>query len=160
MSRSLPPVPARPSPRARVARQALALCAHADGLAREVQAALEGEDARVEPLLAQRDQVLRQLTAHVDYLRKTRPAADSPAHVAAEQALDRADELLAAVLAAAAGSAEVTNRLSARVAERVEALRAELDAMQRSAAAAPRYGTLGLERGDSSDRPRLGSRVG
>jgi len=165
MPSGAPPVPQRQSPRSRVARQALALCAHADGLAREVQDALDGDDNRIAPLLVQRDQVLQQLAAHVAYLRKTRPAADHPAHAAAEQALEQADAVLATVLAAVDDSTQVTHRLAARVAARVEALRTELDAMQRSAASAPRYGTLGLERGGappvpSADRPRPINRQG
>lgn len=165
MPSGAPPVPQRQSPRSRVARQALALCAHADGLAREVQEALEGDDTRIAPLLLQRDQVLTQLAAHVAYLRKTRPAADHPAHAAAEQALEQADALMATVLAAVDSSTQVTHRLAARMAARVEALRTELDAMQRSAASAPRYGSLGLERGGvppvaPADRPRPINRQG
>lgn len=140
MLRSSPPSLSAPARRAAAAREALALCARADVLAREAEAAVSTDDHRLLAMLEQRDALLQDLAEQLVVLRLERPAADSPLYAATERMMDDADMLVDELTAALQASQRVTLDLAARVARRSEELRAELDAMQRASVAGQAYG--------------------
>lgn len=131
----------RPDANREAARQALALCAGADELAREAVEAAQGDDARLLALMEQRDEMLQDLAEHLATLRLERPPADSPVYTYSETVLDEADALIVQVHRALDRSHRVTMDLVGRLARRSDELRAELDAVQRAVTAASGYAT-------------------
>jgi hypothetical protein len=121
------------------ARQALAICAGADQLAREAVEAAHGDDARLLALMEQRDEMLQDLAEHLASLRLERPPADSRVFSNSEAVLDEADALIIEVHRALDRSQRVTMDLVGRLARRSDELRAELDAVQRAVTAASGY---------------------
>lgn len=139
----LPRVPRRPeAERRQAARKALAICATADALAREADASLGVDDDRIFSLLEQREQMLVDLADHVATLRFERPTADSPLFAASERVIDDADALITDVCAALSTTQRATMALAVRVADRSNALRAELAAVQRAGSAGLGYAAL------------------
>jgi len=134
----------RRSPDAReiAARDALAICASADALAREATVAVGTDDDRLFSLLEQRDEMLQDLAEHLVNLKHERPTADSALFAATERAVDDADALIASVCAALSSSQRVTMELAARVARRADELRTELDAVQRASSAGLGYASM------------------
>jgi len=132
----------RRSPEARraAARDALAICASADALAREAVDVVGQDDDRLFSLLEQRDEMLRDLSEHLVMLRLERPTADSPLYAATERAVDDADAMLTEVSAALSTSHRVTMELAAKVARRTAEIRKELDEVQRASSAGLGYG--------------------
>lgn len=131
--------------RAHAARAALALCASADALAREVEVevATAADDHRLFALLEQRDVMLQDLAEQLVVLRFERPTADSALFAATERVVDEADALVAEVCSAVDSSHRVTMELAAKVSRRAEELRGELDAVQRASTAGVAYGMAG-----------------
>lgn len=127
------------SRRAAAAREALALCARADTIAREAEAAVAADDHRLMAMLEQRDALLQDLAEQLVVLRLERPTADSPLYAATERMMDDADALVDELHAALQASQRITLDLAGRVARRSEELRAELDALQRTAVASMAY---------------------
>lgn len=127
------------------ARAALALCASADALAREVEVAVTSaaDDHRLFALLEQRDEMLQDLAEQLVLLRTERPTADSAVFAASERVVDEAEALVADVCAAVETSHRVTVELAAKVGRRAEELRAELDSVQRASTATVAYGVPG-----------------
>lgn len=133
------------SSRSQAARTALALCASADALAREVEVevASAADDHRLFALLDQRETMLHNLAEQLHVLRAERPTADSVLFVATEKVVDDADALVSKVLAAVTTSHRITVELAAKVGRRAEEIRAELDAVQRASTASSAYGLAG-----------------
>lgn len=133
------------SRRVSAARSALALCASADAVAREVEVVVvtDADDHRLFALLEQRDVMLQDLAEQLLVLRQERPTADSALFAATEQVVDEADALVADVCAAVSSSHRTTVELAAKVARRAEELRSELDAVQRASTAGMAYGMAG-----------------
>ncbi len=131
--------------RTHAARAALALCASADALAREVEVevATAADDHRLFALLEQRDVMLQDLAEQLVVLRLERPTADSALFAATERVVDEADALVADVCSALDSSHRITVELAAKVARRAEVLRGELDAVQRASTAGVAYGMAG-----------------
>lgn len=129
----------------RAARQALALCASADALAREVEVevASAADDHRLFALLEQREVMLQDLAEQLLVLRQERPTADNALFAATERVVDEADALVAEVCAAVDSSHRITVALAAKVGRRAEELRSELDAVQRASTAGVAYGLAG-----------------
>lgn len=129
------------SDRRRVAaREALALCASADALAREAADVGLEDDNRLLALLQQREDMLQDLAEQLVILKSERPAADSALYATTERMVDEADALVAQVYTALTNSHQATIELTAKVARRAEEIRAELDAVQRTSAASATYG--------------------
>ena len=133
------------SPRAHAARAALALCASADAIAREVEVevATAADDHRLFALLEQRDVMLQDLAEQLVTLRLERPTADSALFADTERVVDEADALVAEVCSAVTTSHRVTVELAAKVGRRAEELRGALDAVQRASTAGVAYGVMG-----------------
>lgn len=129
--------------RTAAARNALALCAGADALARDVEAAVGRDDDALFLLLEERDRMLADLAEQMVVLRTERPRADSAWFRATERVVDGADALVDEVLAAVSTSQRITVELTARIARRAEEIRAELDAVQRASTASSAYGLVG-----------------
>lgn len=131
--------------RTQAARTALALCASADAIAREVEVevAKAADDHRLFALLEQRDVMLQDLAEQLVVLRLERPTADSALFAATERVVDEADALVAEVCAAVNTSHRITVELAAKVGRRAEELRGELDAVQRASTAGMAYGMAG-----------------
>ncbi|MDQ8161968.1 MAG: hypothetical protein P3C10_05225 [Gemmatimonadota bacterium] len=129
-----------PGSRLAAARDALALCATADQLAREAAEVVGHDDDRLFSLLEQRDEMLQDLSEHLVMLRHERPTADSALYAATERVVDDADALLTEVSAALSTSHRVTMELAAKVARRTDEIRSELDAVQRASSAGLGYG--------------------
>lgn len=117
------------------AREALAICASADALAREAEVAAQADDHRLFALLEQREEMLQDLAEQLMILRHERPTADSPLLAATERVVDEADALVAEVCEALTGSHRITLDLAAKVAQRAEEIRTELDSVQRATTA-------------------------
>ncbi|HCT55813.1 MAG TPA: hypothetical protein DGD08_01230 [Gemmatimonas aurantiaca] len=132
--------------RATAAREALSLCADADALAREASRVSSAEQHRLLALLEQRDEIMQDLAEQLAILRHERPTADSALFAATERVVDEADALVAEVCAAVSTTQRVTLDLAARVATRVEEIRAELDAVQRAAHANVGYAAASTTR--------------
>jgi hypothetical protein len=130
------------SRRTTAAREALALCAGADALAREAAATALSDEHRLLALLEQRDEMLQDLAEQLVILRTERPTADSMLYAATERVVDEADALIAEVCSAVSASHQVTLDLAAKVARRSEEIRAELDAVQRTSVASVGYGVM------------------
>lgn len=130
------------SRRAAAAREALALCAGADELAREAAATALADEHRLLALLEQRDDMLQDLAEQLVILRTERPTADSALYAATERVMDDADALVAEVCSALTASHQVTLDLAAKVARRTEEIRAELEAVQRTSVASVGYGAM------------------
>ncbi len=128
--------------RTHAARAALALCASADALAREVEVevATAADDHRLFALLEQREGMLQDLAEQLVVLRLERPTADNPLFAATERVVDDADALVAEVCAAVDTSHRVTMELAAKVGRRAEELRSEIEAVQRASTAGVAYG--------------------
>lgn len=143
--RLVTPPPSSSIRRADAARTALALCASADALAREVEVEVTAaeDDHRLFALLEQREEMLRDLAEQLVVLRGERPTADSAAFAATERVVDEAEALVAEVCAAVETSHRVTMELAAKVGRRADELRAELDAVQRASTASVAYGAPG-----------------
>jgi hypothetical protein len=122
------------------ARQALALCANVDALARDAEVALANEDHRLLALLEMREEMLQDLAEQLVILRHERPTADSALFAATEQVIDDADALVAEVCSAVNTSHRVTMALAAKVARRSDEIRVELDTVQRMSSAGIGYG--------------------
>lgn len=124
------------------ARTALALCASADALAREVEVEVSSaaDEHRLFALLEQREVMLQDLAEQLVVLRAERPRADSALFAATERVVDEADALVADVCAAVTTSHRITLELAAKVSRRAEVLRSELDAVQRASTAGTAYG--------------------
>lgn len=162
-----PPHPRHGVARARVAQAALALCAQVDALGRQVETALAQEELPpLQPLLVRRDQLLQQLAGHVAELRRTAPGRARPLSGSGVpdgeldgqghgDAADAADPQMDAVLAAVERTSAEAARVEAVVAAQVAALRGELDAMQRAAAAPDPYGGAAA-RGEGRRTPAWG----
>lgn len=133
------------NPRTHAARTALALCASADALAREVEVevAKAADDHRLFALLEQRDVMLQDLAEQLVVLRMERPTADSALFAATERVVDEADALVAEVCSAVTTSHRITVELAAKVGRRAEEVRGELDAVQRASTAGVAYGMAG-----------------
>jgi len=131
--------------RTHAARAALALCASADALAREVEVEVSSaaDDHRLFALLEQREELLQDLAEQIVMLRLERPTADSALFAATERVVDEADALVAEVCAAVSTSHRITMELAAKVGRRAEELRSELDAVQRASTAGTAYGMAG-----------------
>ena len=131
--------------RTQAARTALALCASADALAREVEVEVSSaaDDHRLFALLEQREEMLRDLAEQIVVLRYERPTADSALFAATERVVDEADALVAEVCTAVSASHRITMELAAKVGRRVTELRGELDAVQRASTAGTAYGMAG-----------------
>jgi hypothetical protein len=129
-----------PEARHAAARDALAICAGADAIAREAVDVVGHDDDRLFSLLELRDEMLQDLSEHLVLLRLERPAADCPLYAATERAVDDADALLTEVSAALTTSHRVTMELAAKVARRTDDIRRELDAVQRAGNAGIGYG--------------------
>ena len=128
--------------RENAARQALAICATADAIAREAGAFLDADDDRLFSLLEQREQMLVDLAEHVAALRLERPTADSPLYAASERVIDEADALVTDVCAALHTTQRATMALALRVSARTDLLREELAAVQRAGSAGLGYASL------------------
>jgi hypothetical protein len=128
--------------RAQAARSALALCASADALAREVEVevASVADDHRLFALLEQREVMLQDLAEQLVVLRLERPTADSALFASTERVVDEAESLVAEVCSAVETSHRITVELAAKVGRRAEELRHELDAVQRATTAGMAYG--------------------
>lgn len=137
---------------AEVSREVLVLCASADAVAREAAGLPLDADLRLHALLEQRESIMQDMAEQLFLLQHERPTADSAMFAATEQLVDEADDLIAEVCSALEHSHQMTRLLAARVARRVDEIRSELDAVQRSAAAAFRYGTA--QSGRMVDRVR------
>lgn len=140
---------ARPTGRAartEAARAALALCAGADALAREVEVVSPADEHRLFALLEQREVMLQDLAEQLVVLRYERPTADSAIFSVTERVVDEAEALVAEVCAAVETSHRVTVELAAKVGRRAEELRVELDAVQRASTASVAYGGAGGSR--------------
>ncbi|WP_461413449.1 hypothetical protein [Gemmatimonas sp.] len=138
--------PVRPrTSRVHAARTALALCASADALAREVEVEVTSpaDEHRLFALLEQREVMLQDLAEQLVVLRLERPTADSALFAATERVVDEADALVSSVFAAVDLSHRITVELAAKVGRRAEELRAELDAVQRTSTASVAYGVSG-----------------
>lgn len=124
------------------ARSALALCASADAIAREVEVEVTSpaDDHRLFALLEQREVMLQDLAEQLIVLRLERPTADSALFAATERVVDEAEALVAEVCSAVTTSHRITVELAAKVARRSEEIRAELDAVQRASTASVAYG--------------------
>jgi hypothetical protein len=131
--------------RTHAARAALALCASADALAREVEVEVSSaaDDHRLFALLEQREEMLRDLAEQIVALRYERPTADSALFAATERVVDEADALVAEVCTAVSASHRITMELAAKVGRRATELRSELDAVQRASTAGTAYGMAG-----------------
>jgi hypothetical protein len=140
--RPAPTSPFSRTSRTHAARTALALCASADALAREVEVEVTStaDDHRLFALLEQRDVMLQDLAEQLVVLRFERPTADSALFAATERVVDDADALVSEVLTAVMSSHRTTVELAAKVGQRAEELRAELDAVQRASTAGTAYG--------------------
>lgn len=140
--RSAPTTPYSRTSRTHAARTALALCASADALAREVEVEVTApaDEHRLFALLEQREVMLQELAEQLVVLRLQRPTADSALFAATERVVDDADALVSEVFAAVTASHRVTVELAAKVGRRAEELRAELDAVQRASTAGTAYG--------------------
>lgn len=144
-------MPSLPAPadlrasRAHAARAALALCASADALAREVEVEVTtaADDDRLFALLEQREAMLQDLAEQIAVFRLERPTADSALYAATERVVDDAESLVAEVCAAVSMSHRITVELAAKVGRRAEQLRGELDAVQRASNAGVAYGMGG-----------------
>lgn len=128
------------SRRVAAAREALALCASADALARQADLSATADDHRLFALLEQRDEMLQDLAEQLLILKSERPTADNALFAATERVVDEADALVSEVCAALTLSHRVTVELAAKVARRSEEIRAELDAVQRASTAGSAYG--------------------
>lgn len=130
------------SSRMHAARSALALCASADAIAREVEVEVTSpaDDHRLFALLEQREVMLQDLAEQLIVLRLERPTADSALFAATERVVDEAEALVAEVCSAVTTSHRITVELAAKVARRSEEIRAELDAVQRASTASVAYG--------------------
>ncbi|MBL0938556.1 MAG: hypothetical protein IBJ03_06665 [Gemmatimonadaceae bacterium] len=122
------------------AREALALCAGADALAREAATTALADEHRLLALLEQREEMLQDLAEQLAILKYERPTADSALYAATERVVDEADALVAEVCSALTSSHQVTLELAAKVARRTEEIRAELDEVQRTSVASAGYG--------------------
>lgn len=146
LPRLTPRIPWR---RSDAAREALAICANADAMAREAMQCVGGNDARLFELIERRDEILQTLAEHIVSLKLERHPADSPLLAASERAADEGDELVEAVWTALDVSQRTTMALAARVATRVAELRAELATAQRAGsvqmAYAPHPGAMQLD---------------
>lgn len=131
--------------RTQAARTALALCASADALAREVEVEVTAaaDDHRLFALLEQREVMLQDLAEQLVILRLERPTADSALFASTERVVDEAEALVGEVCAAVATSHRVTVELAAKVGRRAAELRAELEAVQRASTAGVAYGVTG-----------------
>ncbi len=136
---SQPSADSRVERRRAAAREALTLCAAADGIARDASVLSTSDEHRLLALLEQRDEIMQDLAEQLVILRHDRPRADSPLFAATERAVDEADSLIADVCSALSASHRTTMDLIARVARRAEEIRAELDAVQRTAHASVGY---------------------
>ena len=76
-------------------------------------------------------------------LRQERPTADSALFAATERVVDDADALVGEVCAAVETTHHLTMELAAKVGRRAEALRNELESVQRASTAGAAYGTAG-----------------
>jgi hypothetical protein len=132
--------PSAAARRAAAARAALALCARADALAHDLEAAVETDDELLFDLLSQRDRMLEDLAEQLLVLRTARPTADSGWLASTERLIDDADALVDQVLAAVSSSHHVTLELTARLARRSDEIRAELEIVQRASTASTAYG--------------------
>jgi hypothetical protein len=101
---------------------------------------LDADNDRLFALLEQRDEMLRDLAEQLVVLRLERPTADNAAFAATARSLDAADALIADVCVALDRSERTTVELAARVAQRAEAIRAELESVQRAGSAHLGYG--------------------
>jgi hypothetical protein len=126
-------------------------------LAREANGAMDEDDHRLFALLEQRDELLQDLAEQLAILRYERPTADSALFAATERVVDEADALVADVCSALNASHRLTVDLAARVAKRVDEIRAELDAVQRAAHATNGYATTGYA--SAASRPQLVDRL-
>ncbi|WP_396224141.1 hypothetical protein [Gemmatimonas sp.] len=139
---SFPPALQSIPTRAEAARTALALCAGADALAREVEVEVASiaDDHRLFALLEQREVMLQDLAEQLVVLRLARPTADSALFASTERVVDEAEALVADVCTAVHLSHRITVELAAKVGRRAEELRAELDDVQRATTAGMAYG--------------------
>lgn len=138
--------------RQEAAQRAVAICRHADDMAREATASVGVDDDRLFSLLEQREQMLADLAEHLVTLRLERPTADSPMYASSERVVDEADALVTEVCDALSASHRATMTLAVRVAERAAELRAELAGVQRAANAGMAYS--GISAGLQVDRVR------
>ncbi|MCZ8203889.1 hypothetical protein [Gemmatimonas sp.] len=131
--------------RSNAARSALALCISADALAREMEGEVAStvDDDRFFALLAQHELLLQDLAEQLVVLRQERPTADSALFAATERVVDDADALVGDVCAAVETTHHLTMELAAKVGRRAEALRNELESVQRASTAGAAYGTAG-----------------
>ena len=118
--------------RSEAARQAIDICATADSVAHEALQCVGKDDARLFELIERREEILQSLAEHLVSLRLEKHAADSRMFVASERAADEGDDLIDAVCVALDMSQRTTIALAARVATRVQELRAELAEVQRA----------------------------
>jgi len=123
---------AKPRAASAAARRALALCVTADALALEAADVMDYDEHRLLALLAARDEMLIDLAAELAVLRQAHRTADGPLFAATERAVDEAEAVLDQVAEALDRSNRVTVELTAKVAMRVESLRAELATVQRA----------------------------
>jgi hypothetical protein len=131
----------RPTPStAQAARRALAICQTADALAHEAEYIMDSNEDRLMALLEARDEMLADLAEELAALRHEHRTADSPLYATTERAVDDADAVLDQVTEALHRAKRVTVELTAKVAARVEELRAELAAVQRAGNAGMVYG--------------------
>jgi hypothetical protein len=142
------PVDTSPAPaagRAEAARAALALCARADALAREMDVEVTStvDDQRFFALLAAHEVLLQDLAEQLVVLRRERPAADSAILAATERMVDDADALVGDVCAAVETTHHLTVELAVKVGRRAEALRAELETVQHASMTGSAYGAPG-----------------
>jgi hypothetical protein len=147
----MPPVAASTAPAARrvqAARTALALCATADVLAREmeVEVASSVDDPRFFALLAEHERLLQDLAEQLVVLRSERPTADSAAFAATERVVDDAEALVGDVCAAVANTHHLMVELAAKVGRRAAALRDELETIQQASVTGSAYGASGSPR--------------
>lgn len=129
--------------RLRAATGALVLCAKADAIAREIEVEITSgtDDHQLFVLLEQRTVMLQDLTEQLNTLRLELPSAGSAPVPEADRHMDAAEAVVAEVCGAVATSHHITVELAATIGRRREAIRAELDAVQRSSTASVAYGT-------------------
>ena len=97
-----------------------------DALGQEAEAVLDTDSPRVAALLAERDALLAQLSAAI----------------AADPYLSGEREAISPLIEAMEGACSATSSLIAKVAERTDALRAELRDLSRSARASHAYQSI------------------
>jgi hypothetical protein len=129
----------RRAARQATARHLLEVCATVDAVTAEASAAVGLDDDRLFALLETREQMLQDLSEQLVTLQQLRPAADNALFAATERAVDEADQLIASVCDALATSQRATMVLAAKVSSRIDALRDELAAVQRSSSAGSAY---------------------